>query len=304
MRQTAIYTAPKPKTPFRLTPRMEEILAALYRYEYLNQQHVQRLYFGPNTRSYGYPLMKALVAEQYAYAATWHKPQAGKGEHEYHVDTKGVDWLRRHGYLQKGRLRRDKLPESNQFWDHLVSLNHVLISFELWARAFPTVSIEQFVHDFDFQRRRHQVRVTDGTTKTVAPDGLLIFAISEQGSIERRAVLVEADRNTEFSRQDWLAKCDRLTAFITQIMPQAYGLTDVDVAVTTPNEHRREVLRHWTYEAMTRIKPPDVATQFFFTSEDPTQRSAVDFVSGRHWHYFTDAEPLPLMALPGKEEPA
>lgn len=304
MNQTAIFTAPKPKTPLLLTPRLEEILRALYRYEYLNQQHVQRLFFGPNTRNYGYPLMKQLVEHGFVYPAIWHKKQAGKGEHQYHLDTKGVSHLRAHGYQQKGRLRKDKLPESNQFWDHLVSLNHALISFALWARALQAVSIEQFVHDFDFQRRRYQVRISDGTTKTVEPDGLLVFAISEQGRVNRKAVLVECDRDTEYSRQDWIGKLDRLTSFITQILPHEYGLAEVDVAVTTPNQHRRDVLRQWTLEAMTKLRPKEEATQFFFSCQDPTQLSAAEFVSGKHWHYFTDAAPLSLLPMSGMEERA
>src|SRR4051812_27312004 len=111
MEPIAIFAAPKAKKSFVLRPRHEDILLALYRYEYLNVQHIKRLFFGARTNNYGYPLMQDLRATGYCYAAEWHKPNAGRGEHQYHLDSKGIKWLERNGHQPKARLRKDSLPE-------------------------------------------------------------------------------------------------------------------------------------------------------------------------------------------------
>lgn len=302
MEPIAIFAAPKPKPSFVLRPRHEDILLALYRYEYLNIQHIKRLFFGARTDNYGYPLMQDLRSNGYCYAAEWHKPKAGRGEHQYHLDAKGINWLKRNGHQPKARLRKDSLPESNRHWDHLVSLNHVLISLSLFADNHPQVTEQLFLHDFDFKRRRYQVTVADGSTKTVMPDGLYGLVLSVTGETEKRGLLIECDRDSEKRPSDWFEKIDKLTAFIRQHLLTDFGLQAVDVAVTTPNTKRRDVLRAWTKEALATLKPPDEAAQFYFTSADPEGMSPAAFVVSPHWYFLMEDTPLPLLDVDMSKE--
>lgn len=286
--------------PFVIKPHHEAILRALHRYYYLNRDHVRRLFYSDKATNYPREVLQELVGNHYCLIAPFYKRgQGGRPEHMYTLDNAGYNYLRPFGF-EKRRLRKHKLPTNFHHWDHLVTLNHALISGELLARQHPQIALHQMLHDFDFDRMKIAVPLAEGAQGIVEPDGLQEFRVREAGKRYQDALLCECDRGTNGRFADWEAKCVRLLSFMAGALPERFGIRAVKVAIFAPDEKRAAVLASWTRTVIERVQPPEDLFHFFFTSANPATTPARDFFLAPHWqHVFGDGK-TPIMEVHGE----
>lgn len=272
-----------------ISPADERVLLALNRVQHVTADQVQRLLYGKGR--YAYDRLKPLV-------------EAGYVSHHRLKGMPGVYALDRAGRAYLAGLGHDVLPrwhtaeESTHgasYYAHALAVADVLIAAELLARRVPEIELAAVRHDRELKHRfAVPVRLRDGSTRRVIPDGWLDVRVAMADGRFRVPVVLEVDRGTH-QRRRWQAKAEALVAFAGGPYQDAYGADSLVVAVVaTPGEARRRELLAWTEAVLRALGEPEEADLFRFTGADPLG-DPVAFFLGGCWLRPFDGAALPLL---------
>jgi hypothetical protein len=154
-------------------------------------------------------------------------------------------------------------------------------------------------HDRELKHRYAvPVRLPNGATCGVVPDGWLDVRVEMADGRFRVPVVLELDRGTH-ERRRWRQKVEALLAFAAGPYQAAYGADSLTVAVVaTPGEARRRELLAWTEAVLRERRLREAADLFRLTGADPTG-DPVAFFCSPVWFRPFDARALPLLAPRG-----
>ncbi len=275
-----------------ITPADERILLALNRHHHLSAEQVRRLLYGRGSLKYAYARLKRLVD-----AGLVSHDQARGMVGVYAVSGTGRIYLTSLGFDVLPRWRASEEKELGaSYYRHALAVADVLIAAKLLAQDHASIALTTMRHDRELRHRfAVPVRLANGVTRGVIPDGWLDFRITMVDGRFRIPVVLELDRGTH-ERRRWQQKVEALVAFAAGPYQEAYGAASLIVAVVaTPGETRRVELTTWTEGLLQALRVEHEADLFRFTSADPIADS-VGFFCGPVWYRPFDPAPLPLLA--------
>ena len=276
------------------------ILSAVARFHYLTAYQTNRLVFPGCHDGFRYArrrLARLVEAGFLLRLKPLSVPHRGAAAHVFTLATAG----RRLLGLQHRSFRPNEEQEKAgnlPFLEHTLATIDVLIAAELLCRTAP-VSMPRLLVEREL--RAHPVRVQlvsrDGTqhrSVAVIPDAWFELAVGDQRPV---AIAVELDRGSEDQKR-WRAKVEALAAWALGPYREAFGAETLTIATVTPTAARREQLRTWTAQELSRIGQPALGEIFLFTSADPVTTSPRTFLFGRCWFEPVAPEPVSLLFPP------
>lgn len=190
------------------------------------------------------------------------------------------------------------------FIGHTLATIDVLIAAELLCGSAP-VSMPRLLVERELRARPVRVDLPgpDGNpTRSVAviPDAWFELAV---GTTKPIGIAVELDRGSE-DQKCWREKVEALTAWAIGPYKEAFGNQTLTIAVVTPTAQRREQLRAWTHQELTRIGWATLGQIFLFTSVDPVETSPHELFFGRVWYEPVKPEPVSVLIPPTLSQPS
>src|SRR5512142_1896842 len=177
---------------------------------------------------------------------------------------------------------------------HTLATIDVLIAAELLCRTSP-VSMPRLLMERELKANPARVELagTDGRARSVAviPDAWFELAVGTKKPV---AIAIELDRGSEDQKR-WRGKVAALAGWALGPYREAFGAETLTIAVVTPEALRRDQLRGWTSQELSRIDQPELAEIFLFTSADPVATAPQRFFFGRVWLEPSTAEPVSLL---------
>jgi hypothetical protein len=275
----------------RISTADERVLLALNRHQHLSAEQVRRVLYGRGSLKYAYERLNRLV-------------DAGFVSHDHDPGVPGVYALVGKGRSYLAELGLEVLPRwraseekelGASYYCHALAVADVLIAAELLAQKHPGIELAAVRHERDLKHRSPvSVRLADGTTRGVVPDGWLDFRVEMADGRFRVPVVIELDRGTH-ERRRWQQKAEALLAFAGGPYQEAYGAGSLVIAVVaTPGEVRRRELTTWTEAVLQALDLAHEADLFRFTGVDPIA-DPLTFFCGPVWYRPFDDRPLPLV---------
>jgi hypothetical protein len=300
---------------FSLTPTDEAILIALGRYTYLRIDQLakllppirqQRRSRAGQSHSPRYLQQRTKLLEDHGYLRRRYLFPAGPS-----VKAPAMFWLNAPGLAVVRALEHPIFPPpktseveaaSPSHLRHTLLANDLLILSELLCREHPErIWLERSMTERELARQGVPVRLSDGTTSLVKPDGFVDLRIDRGEEDEQMCACFELDNGSEY-KVAWWQKLQRLLAFAAgpyQAWAGTTALVIPVVAATGPSRAAR--LLAMTEEFLLTRQAADVASLFRFCSLDPTQATADQLFSQPIWFVpFHDA-PVPLIAAASDE---
>jgi hypothetical protein len=180
------------------------------------------------------------------------------------------------------------------FMAHTLATVDVLIAAELLCQTTPVTMPKLLT---ERQLRAHPIRVmlpagADKPARSVAviPDAWFELAVAGR---QPDPIAVELDRGTHDQKR-WRAKVAALAAWAEGPYRQVFDAQTLTIAVITPEEARRDILRRWTHQELTRLGRQSLDV-FLFTSADPAAIAPAQFFFGPCWYEPEAAEPVSLL---------
>src|SRR5512135_600693 len=245
------------------------ILLAAARLHYLTAAQVSRLVFPASRDEFRYARRRLA---QLAYDPLQlpltppSVPRRGAASHVFTVTKAGQQLLGlrdRYFRPQEEQQKARNLP----FIYHTLATVDVLIAAELLCRTAPVaVSMPRLLTERELKVNPVRVDLTssDGKeTRSVAviPDAWFELSVSSKKPI---AIAIELDRGSEDQKR-WREKVEALAAWARGPYREAFGNETLTIAVVTPEEARRDTLRTWTAQELSRIGQTELAEIFLFT---------------------------------------
>ncbi len=267
-----------------LSERDEQILQAVYTYQYLTLAQITRLFFSARSqrsKNHAGQYVKRLAEAQWLVRFPLPSTQKGNRAYVYTLAYKGLKYLHTLGFDVSPSSRQAKPAPSYQHMQHTLCLNDVLIAAALLPRRVPTVLLCDMQHEWILKQKPLHVpspdtpgngRMHSGWQLTsVIPDAWLDFRLCLNGITYQTAVWLELDRGSEEQKQFRRKVRGLYHASRSETYRQEFDAQNIIIAfATTAGEKRREQLRQWTKQELSVLGKISDADLLLFTSLPPT----------------------------------
>jgi hypothetical protein len=282
------------------------ILSAVARFHYLTAAQVSRLVFPASHDEcrYARRRLSRLVDDGLLLRLKLLSvPHRGSAPHVFTLSRAGRQLLG----VQERYFRpkeEEQKARNRPFMAHTLATIDVLIAAELLCRT-SLVSMPRLFIERELKIRPVRVDLPDtngNQTRSVAviPDAWFELAVGPKKPV---AIAVELDRGSE-DQKAWRGKVEALAAWAIGPYKQAFANDTLTIAVVTPTAQRRDQLREWTHQELTRVGWAALGEIFLFTDVDPVTTSPHTFFFGRCWYEPVKPEPVTLLIPPPLSQPA
>lgn len=276
----------------------ERLLRALGRYHLLTIRQLTRLLYAPTSEKYALRVLKDLAERGYVTRLILpRRARTGSSPLVYELATMGRDYLRGLGIPLGERYRPSEAQETLLHLEHTLAVNDALICLALLYQATPRLRPGRLLHERDLRRKLRLERGT-GRTHAVEPDAWFQhFEPIDEARAYEVCVLLEVDRDTEEQKR-WRGKVAMLLELLNGAY-QAYFETETltAIAVTTPNERRRDTLIAWTEAELAVLGKAHHGELFHITSEPADQADPATFFVAPIWRRPFGLPPAPLLEV-------
>ena len=297
-----------------LRERDEDILQAIYTYQYLTLNQVTRLFFSArsqHSKNHAGHYLKRLTEEDFLQRFPLPSTNKGNRAYIYMLASKGLKCIASLGYDFLPSSHQAKPPPSYQHIQHTLSLNDVLIAAALLQRSVEVVSLEAMQHEWMLKQRPlhvpipseagRDIRHTESNTLTVIPDAWLDFRLHINGKTFQASVWLELDRGSEEQKQIRHKVRGLYLASLTPTNQQEFASQAqyITIAfVTTAGEKRMVQLRQWFKQELTLLQKTADADLLLVTSLSQTDELSPQrlFLAPVWFTALTDI-PVPLLDL-------
>jgi hypothetical protein len=230
-------------------------------------------------------------------------PRRGAASHVFTLTQAGRQLLglqRSYFRPQEEQQKARNLP----FIYHTLATIDVLIAAELLCRS-ARVSMPRLLTERELKVSPARVDLVSPEGKeprsvAVIPDAWFELSVDTTKPV---GIALELDRGTEDQKR-WREKVEALTAWAIGPYKEAFANRTLTIAVVTPTAQRRDQLRAWTHQELTRVGWAALGQIFLFTCADPVATSPQTFFFGRCWYEPVKAEPVSLLIPPTLPPPA
>ena len=253
----------------------DELLGLFPRYGYLTVEHVTRRYFGRSRTHVGERLKQLREGGLLAVVTEDIHHRARSDAYIYHLTRQGQQHLARQGFALPARFRNERRPGA-----HTIGVTHFFIALERLAQDHPDVTIDQLLHELDYDRAPDRFTAPDGTAWSVKPDGWARVWVAG----DERCLALEYDRGTERDEKTWRQKIQKLLAWMDCYYQAHYATDRLAVAiVAAPGTRRRDQLLRMTESALRHEGREAEGGLFLVTGEDPATVDPLDFFGSPVW---------------------
>lgn len=270
-----------------------KLLASLNRYHFLTAAQMCRLYYSPTSITFVQEKAQGLARSKYVQRVFLPRlGQHGSSPSVYRLATRGMDYLKSAGYEVGGRYRpSEEGAHSYLFLSHTLAVNDVLMAGELLCRQYPTISLENMIHERDLKKA--PMYVSDGGTKKlpVIPDGYLDFRLNGEYQV---CIALEVDMGTTEQRR-FRKKVRELVACASGPYQERFGTPSLTYAVVAvPGEKRFSELLRWTELELRELGAED-SDLFRLTSLSGEKVPSEELYLASRWYRPFDPSPLGLL---------
>jgi hypothetical protein len=267
-----------------LSERDEQILQAIYTYQYLTLAQITRLFFSAHSqrsKNHAGQYLKRLAEEGWLVRFPLPVTHKGNRAYVYTLAYKGVKYLHTLGFDASPSYRQAKPAPSYQHMHHSLCLNDVLVTAAILPKRVPNILLHDMQHDWMLKQKPLHVPSPDtpgngwkrsGTqVASVVPDAWLDFRLCLNGITYQTALFLELDMGSEEQKQVRNKVRGLYHASMSEKYRREFGAQNITIAfATTAGEKRREQLRQWTKQELSLLQKISDADLFLFTSLPPT----------------------------------
>lgn len=289
--------------PAGITPAQERVLRVVHRYHLLAASQVQQLLYADSCLRYARQQVSTLAKAGYLQPILMpNHARTGSAPVIYTLARKGRQHLAAAGIAVPRRLRPAKTRQYDYLHlTHAKEANQLLILGERLVRVTDRVQLVAVRCEHDLRRQPARVRLPDGSSTSVTPDGWL--NLIERGGDGRRyatALAFEHDRGSEHVTA-WRRKVRALLAWAQGPYHDLFGTTAVTIVVVAgTGEARRQQLITWTEIELQAAGMTAAADLFRFVAGHPDHLTPQTLFLAPIAYRPLDPSPRPLLEVAGE----
>jgi hypothetical protein len=293
------------------TPRDNRFLEEIYFHRYLTSEQMNELLYSPGTFSTTKARLNKL--ERLGYVQVVRKDFTRQGlPFIFTLGGRGMRYLTRFGFKPRPYFRpSEEVEKSDYFLRHTMAVNNIFVAAAKVARLDPRVRLDERIHELDFASKKLTVAYVDvneggvfEVTQKIAPDGWCNFWVEYGSTIGRKrfSLWLEVDRGTETDADDFKRKVRCMVAYFTYRpapgQPTQYEKRfksrNITVAWATNREKRKQTIRSWIFEELTRLAVKPWVFRLFHITALPAALDYHELFFDPIWYFPFQSDPVPL----------